>query len=63
VPSSRWRLLVAAIGARWTLLAAALMPVAAAGVALRRAQAARRRPSTVLGRAFYAPRMNIILAT
>ena len=36
-------LLVAAIGARWTLLAAGALPVLAAAVALARAQAARRR--------------------
>ena len=36
-------LLVAAIGARWTLLAAGALPVFAAAVALARAQAARRR--------------------
>ncbi len=36
-------LLVAAVGARWTLLAAGVLPVLAAVVALARAQAARRR--------------------
>jgi MFS family permease len=36
-------LLVAAVGARWTLLAAGALPVLAAVVALARAQAARRR--------------------
>ena len=36
-------LLVAAIGARWTLLAAGALPVLAAALALARAQAARRR--------------------
>jgi MFS family permease len=36
-------LLVSAIGARWTLLAAGALPVVAAAVALARAQAARRR--------------------
>jgi MFS family permease len=36
-------LLVAAIGARWTLLAAGALPVVAACVALARAQATRRR--------------------
>ena len=36
-------LLVAAIGARWTLLAAGALPIVAAAVALARAQAARRR--------------------
>jgi MFS family permease len=48
-------LLVAAIGARWTLLAAGALPVAAATIALARAHAARRRPSTVLGQSVYAP--------
>jgi MFS family permease len=36
-------LLVAAIGARWTLLLAGALPVLAAGAALARTQAARRR--------------------
>jgi MFS family permease len=36
-------LLVGAIGARWTLLAAGVLPIVAAAVALARAQAARRR--------------------
>jgi MFS family permease len=36
-------LLVAAVGARWTLLAAGALPIVAAVVALVRAQAARRR--------------------
>jgi hypothetical protein len=36
-------LLVAGIGARWTLLAAGALPVLAACVALARTQAARRR--------------------
>jgi len=46
---------VAAIGARWTLLAAGALPVAAATIAVARAQAARRRLPTVLGQSVYAP--------
>jgi hypothetical protein len=36
-------LLVAAVGARWTLLAAGALPIVASAAALARAQAARRR--------------------
>jgi hypothetical protein len=48
-------LLVAAIGARWTLLLAGALPVAAATIALGRAHAARRRLPVVVSQGVYAP--------
>jgi MFS family permease len=48
-------LLVAAIGARWTLLAAGALPVAAAAIALARARGRALTPRRWLDASAYAP--------